>query len=1011
MSGGGGGGSSQQTSTQVVDLPDWAKPYAKEGLGKAAALTDIDQNPYQQYTGSRQAGFDPMQQQAFRGAAGMTSAPQMGAATGMAADATNRLLNQQYTPTNITNQYQGIAAYAPTQFQNQFQAPSQYQTGQFDPRQVSAGALEQYQMGPAERVGTEKFGTQSAQDYMNPYMQSVVDIQKREAQRQADIAGTQRGAAATKSGAFGGARQAIMEAEAQRNLAQQMGDIQAQGSQAAYDRAAQMFTSDQARQLAAQQANQQAGLTSGQANLQAALGVQSLGAQQGLQAQLANQQQAMEAQRLAEQSRQFGAGQGLSAAQLQAQYGLSAEQAAEASKQFAATQQARQAEMGAQYGQSAQQLREQANQYGAGLGLQGLQSALTGAGQLANIGQQQFGQVMDINKLQQQYGTQRQAQEQAGLDTAYQDFLNQQRYPYQQLEFMNAMLRGTPLGTVSTMYQPAPSALSQLAGLGTAAYGVSKMAKGGEVGYADGGGISGLNPMELDAATDNMSDPQMQQAMGLASISDLAKLQIAQKLAQNGQIRQAAQQAQAAAQPQPQGTIADEALAEMGIGGLDVPDETFSAAGGGIVAFATGGTSLRGLEAEAGIPYGTESEFEKRRKKLEKEAEARRMREKKAADRAKEDKMLPNGGKSDTVLPTTPTTAAIPAAPQLPKEMQTVGGIAGLMTNPEIEANRATADTMSEAAAQGDVIAAQQAEEQYIKDQAALGVRGKEREESLRAQQDELKGKEDKNFNMALIETGLAMMAGTSANPFENIGKAGLIGKKSYEASQEKLQARKDKLNEALYALEDARYSDKKVDAETLRGLKRDVANAKTGVQKVMADTFRKSKVDAPAGVLKSAVETYSANTMAVYGQDSANRRQAMADSAAMDRVQAGKSALTVAGERAYKDFMRNNPDATEEEQLAFINKLSTATYAGGAAKTDALNVKIEDLINTAVQFDQIRVNGMRDGPEKVAAQKRIDERKEQLRKQYRGAGASESAGGGASTEAGGKVIDFNTIK
>ena len=34
MSGGGGGGSSQQTSTQVVDLPDWAKPYAKEGQVK-----------------------------------------------------------------------------------------------------------------------------------------------------------------------------------------------------------------------------------------------------------------------------------------------------------------------------------------------------------------------------------------------------------------------------------------------------------------------------------------------------------------------------------------------------------------------------------------------------------------------------------------------------------------------------------------------------------------------------------------------------------------------------------------------------------------------------------------------------------------------------------------------------------------------------------------------------------------------------------------------------------------
>jgi hypothetical protein len=42
---GGGGGGGNQTSTTVQDLPDWAKPYAKEGLGKAAALTDTNRIP------------------------------------------------------------------------------------------------------------------------------------------------------------------------------------------------------------------------------------------------------------------------------------------------------------------------------------------------------------------------------------------------------------------------------------------------------------------------------------------------------------------------------------------------------------------------------------------------------------------------------------------------------------------------------------------------------------------------------------------------------------------------------------------------------------------------------------------------------------------------------------------------------------------------------------------------------------------------------------------------------
>jgi hypothetical protein len=81
----GGGGSSSpapaSSTTQTQDLPDWAKGHAQETLNKGAALTDINQNPYQAYGGNRIAGFDPMQQQAFQGAKNMTVAPQIGQAT------------------------------------------------------------------------------------------------------------------------------------------------------------------------------------------------------------------------------------------------------------------------------------------------------------------------------------------------------------------------------------------------------------------------------------------------------------------------------------------------------------------------------------------------------------------------------------------------------------------------------------------------------------------------------------------------------------------------------------------------------------------------------------------------------------------------------------------------------------------------------------------------------------------------------------------------------------------
>ena len=89
---------------------------------------------------------------------------------------------------------------------------------------------------------------------------------------------------------------------------------------------------------------------------------------------------------------------------------------------------------------------------------------------------------------------QQQAFDQQGMDTDYQDFLNQQRYPYQQLEFMNSMLRGTPMGTVQSMYQPAPSTIQNLGSLGMTAAGIGALtrAQGGEIpGYKSGGEITG----------------------------------------------------------------------------------------------------------------------------------------------------------------------------------------------------------------------------------------------------------------------------------------------------------------------------------------------------------------------------------------------------------------------------------------------------------------------------------------------------------------------------------------
>ena len=151
--------------------------------------------------------------------------------------------------------------------------------------------------------------------------------------------------------------------------------------------------------------------------------------------------------------------------------------------------------------QAAQQLNAQQQQFGAGLGLQGLQTAMTGAKSLADIGQTQYGQNLGLLDVQNKFGTQQQQQVQNALNTEYQDFLNYQNYPYKQMGFMSDMIRGLPLTQQSaTMFQAPPSMISQAAGLGTAAIGASKLGM-----FAGGGSVNERPAGLADLAIYNMA--------------------------------------------------------------------------------------------------------------------------------------------------------------------------------------------------------------------------------------------------------------------------------------------------------------------------------------------------------------------------------------------------------------------------------------------------------------------------------------------------------------------------
>ena len=435
-------GSSQPTTpdktTQVAELPEWARGYAKDALAKGSALTDINQNPYQQYGGERIAGFSPMQQQAFQGAANMQPSQQLGLGSDIAGAAGIGALGTNYQGRN-------------------------FRGGQFD--------------------------NQAAEQYMNPYTQNVIDYQKSQALRDFQIAQPVRQAQAVQQGAFGGSRSAIVDAEAQRGLNSQLQGITATGQQAAFQNAQQQFNADQARRLQAQ--------------------------------------------------------------------GMS----------------------------------ESSRQYGAGLGMQGLQTGLQAAGQLGQLGQTQYGQQMGINQLQSQYGQQQQQQAQRPLDMAYQDFQNQQNYPYKQLGFMSDLIRGLPLGQQSTssVYEAPGSTMGQLAGLGLGAYGISRMmAEGGLTGYAEGGDVT--SDQNVESIMSKLSDEQLAQA----------------KQAALG--RQDVEQANMI-----DAEIAQRASIRGGLGGafnqIPVEQQEQMMAGGGIVAFADRGAVVE--KPKKGLPASVETAIAK----------------------------------------------------------------------------------------------------------------------------------------------------------------------------------------------------------------------------------------------------------------------------------------------------------------------------------------------------------------------------------------------------------------
>jgi hypothetical protein len=195
-------------TAEESSLSSFAGPYVTQMLGRGAALSNM---PYQAYGGPLTAGASNLQTQAYQG------------------------LGALQTPTGTTYNPMSFTGAAYTQ--------------------PSAAAV----AGGASPSFTPASGN-VVQQYMTPYLQSVLDPQYAAARRQSEIQQQQLQSQYGKAGAYGGSRQGVAEAELQRGLLDRMAGITGTGYNQAFEQAQNQFNTEQAREMAAAGQAQRYGL-------------------------------------------------------------------------------------------------------------------------------------------------------------------------------------------------------------------------------------------------------------------------------------------------------------------------------------------------------------------------------------------------------------------------------------------------------------------------------------------------------------------------------------------------------------------------------------------------------------------------------------------------------------------------------------------------------------------------------------------------------------------------------
>jgi len=550
--GGRSSGSAAPTETTVTqtDLPEYVQPYFERLLQRGEAESN---QPYTPYEGQRLAYFSPdeMAAQGMTRGYAQSGTPQeyqlasqraamLGGPYGSGYQAD--YLGDTYDAQGYGSGYQagltgsGYQAgqqgqgYQAQGYQPDYQAQglqSGYQTqdnySTYDPQLRGS----QYQAAGVGQSYQPLSYEENIDRFMSPYQQNVTDIQKREATRQSEMMGDKTADAAAMSGGLGGYREAIMQAERERNLGQQLGDIQARGSQQAFESAQQQLERERAsgmgaaqfglQQFSAGEQARQAQEQMAQQAYQAGESARQKAAEMGMSARQQNQasrqaeeqfrQSAFSQTEAARQAEEKFAQSGFQltegSAQKQADIDLKRYQAGEAAKQAAsklgltaaqqneAARQAQEKYMQSAYAQSEKSFQEQGRQdiasyqareaarqaqekYGQSAYDMSQRYGLASVDALRGVGGDIQDDVRQRIAALQGVGQGNRAMQQASMDMGYQDFLKQQGYSNQQLNQLAGLLRGvpvTPNQQIST-YQQQPGLFQTAVGAGLSGLGL-----------------------------------------------------------------------------------------------------------------------------------------------------------------------------------------------------------------------------------------------------------------------------------------------------------------------------------------------------------------------------------------------------------------------------------------------------------------------------------------------------------------------------------------------------------